>query len=85
MPLCDRVLAWHPKVLSSIPSTPPPENVHWDQNLRKVLTPGVVVHAFNPSTWEAEGQRGRGAEGQRGRGAEGQRGRGAERQRQVNF
>jgi hypothetical protein len=33
----------------------------------------VVVHAFNPSTWEAEaeGQRGRGAEGQRGRGAEG--------------
>jgi hypothetical protein len=22
--------------------------------MRKALTPGVLVHAFNPSTWEAE-------------------------------
>jgi hypothetical protein len=51
-----------------------------------ILKPGIVAHAFDPTTREAEaeGQRGRGAEGQRGRGAEGQRGRGAEAEAEAD-
>jgi hypothetical protein len=43
-----------------------------------ILKPGIVAHAFDPTTREAE------AEGQRGRGAEGQRGRGAEAEAEAD-
>jgi hypothetical protein len=32
-----------------------PHYIHYKDNLKLItLRPGVVVHAFNPSTWEAE-------------------------------
>jgi hypothetical protein len=47
--LSDRALAEYPRSLQSIPSTKSK-----CVGIRNLRMPGVVVHAFNPSTWEAE-------------------------------